>query len=147
RGHAGVALDPPEILRAEYAWADPPVIALGFRDDDGRLTACFVASNKDEHGPLKVHIMGWETDEDLLDLLGLFRSLSDQVQRIELVEPHSIQLQDLIDKPVRGHEPHEVGPPPLGSALAWYQVRVLDLPVCVSARHWPGPPVEFDLVL
>ena len=64
-----------------------------------------------------------------------------------MVEPAGIQLQDLIDRPIRGAEPDDPDHKAWHTAMAWYQLRILDLPACVAARTWPGDEVPFDVVL
>lgn len=147
RRHGSVTLDPPEVLRVELGWVEEPYFGFGFRAGDGRLTACLVGKNDGEHGPFKVDLFAYEDDDDLRDLLGLLRSLSAQLHRVQMVEPAGIQLQDLIDRPIRDAEPDTPGHKPWHTAMAWYQLRILDLEACVPARTWSGDEVQFDLVL
>ena len=147
RRHGSVALDPPEVLRSELGWVEEPYFGFGFRAGDGRLTACRVGKNDGEHGPYKVDLFAYEDDDDLRDLLGLLRSLSAQLHVVQMVEPAGIQLQDLIDRPIRGAEPDDPDHKAWHTAMAWYQLRILDLGACVAARTWPGDEVRFDLVL
>lgn len=147
RRHGSVTLDPAGVLRTELLWVEEPYFGFGFRASDGRLTACIVGTNAGEHGPFKVELFAYEDDDDLRDLLGLLRSLSAQIHRVQMVEPAGIQLQDLIDRPIRGAEPDDPNHKPWHTAMAWYQLRILDLQACVEARTWPGDEVRFDLVL
>ncbi len=147
RPHGGVALDPTEALRAELGFVDDPYLGLGFRDDAGHLTACMVGTNTGEHGPYRIGLLAYEGLADLLDLLGLLRTLSAQVHEVRMDEPAGIQLQDLIATPIRGSEPDDPGQGIRHQAAAWYQLRILDLAAVVSARSWPGPEVAFDMVL
>jgi hypothetical protein len=146
RRHGSVTLDPPEVLEAEAAFVDDPYLGLGFRRD-GRLSACLMGTLKDENGPLRVALFAYEDDDDLRDLLGLLRSLSDQVHSVVMPEPPGIQLQDVVDRPIRGVDPEDASVSPWLSAIAFYQARILDLPACIGARSWPGEPVAFDLTL
>ena len=146
RRHGGVTLDPPEVFDAEVHFTEDPFFGMGFRRD-GRLTACVLGTLKDEHGPLRVSVFGYEDDDDLRDLLGLLRSLSDQVHRVLMPEPPGIQLQDVVDRPIRTGEPDAPGFRPWHHAMAWYQARILDLERCIAARTWTGEPVELDLTL
>lgn len=147
RVHGGIAFAPPESLRAEMGFVEDPYLGLGFRADDGRLTACAIGTNRDEHGPFRIDLCAYETHEDLGDLLGLLRSLSAQLHHVEMDEPPGIQLQDLLDRPIRGREPGMPGFRSGRPTMAWYQLRALDLGRCVAARRWPGEEVSFDLVL
>jgi GNAT superfamily N-acetyltransferase len=147
RTHGGVRLDPPEAARAELGWMDDPYLGLGFRAADGRLRAAMVGTNSGEYGPYRIAAIAYETMDDLRDLLGLLRSLSAQIHRVALVEPAGVQVQDLLDRPLRGSELLDLDRQPPHTLMAWAQLRILDLDACVAARHWPGPPVSFDLTL
>lgn len=149
RTHGGVCLDPPELALGELAMTDDPYLGLGLRGDDGRLTALVVGTNADENGPYKVTLTAYETYDDLVDVMGLLRSLSAQIHRVVLAEPPGIQLQDLLDRPIRGNDVLQVEPGGRvhHTATGWYQLRILDLEACVAARSWPGAEVAFDLDL
>ncbi len=147
RPHGGVALAPPEVMRAELGFFDDPYLGLGFRDGAGNLTACMVGTNGAEHGPYRIDLLAYEDLDDLRDLLGLVRSLSAQIHEVRMDEPAGIQLQDLLETPIRGSEPDDPAQGPRGHAVAWYQLRILDLAAVVAARSWPGPEVAFDLTL
>lgn len=147
RTHGGVRLDVPEATRAELGWMEDPFLGLGFRAADGRLRAAMVGTNASEYGPYRIAHLAYETLDDLRDLLGLLRSLSAQVHRVALVEPPGIQIQDLLDLPLRGSELLDLDRQPPHTLMSWAQLRILDLQACVAARHWPGEPVAFDLTL
>lgn len=147
RSHGEVRLDRPQAVRAELDWFEDPFLGFGFRDDAGRLRACLAGTCAAENGPFRVGLLAYVDDADLHDLLGLLRSLSAQIRRVCLVEPARIQVQDLLDRPIRSHDLLEPDHRPPHSAMAWYQLRILDLEACVAARRWPGEEVAFDLVL
>ncbi|MGV3759748.1 MAG: GNAT family N-acetyltransferase [Actinomycetota bacterium] len=147
RSHGGVRLSPPEAIQAELAWFEDPYLGLGFRAEDGRLRAAMVGTNASEYGPYRIALIAYETLEDLRDLLGLLRSLSAQIHRVALVEPAGVQVQDLLDRPLRGSELLDLDRQPPHTLMAWAQLRILDLETCAAARRWPGEPVSFDLVL
>lgn len=131
RGHGGVAIPSAAMRRAELEWADNG-FGLGYRDDDGTLTHFVWMSVKGEHGPYRVHQWAWQDVEQLRELLGVIRSLGDQVRWVSIPEPWCLQLQTLIDKPGRqylltkGTEHHYKV-----DADAWWQARILDLPACM----------------
>lgn len=147
RTHGGVSLTPPETARAELGFMADPFLGLGFRTGDGRLRAAMVGTNGGEHGPYRIAAMAYETLADLRDLLGLLRSLSAQVHQVAMVEPAGVQVQDLLDHPIRGRELLDLARQPSHTAMSWAQLRLLDLAACVAARRWPGEPVTFDLTL
>ncbi|MGF1596664.1 MAG: hypothetical protein ACFCVK_06990 [Acidimicrobiales bacterium] len=145
--HGRVTLAAPEIMRAELRWVDKP-FGLGYRDDTGRLSHFVYGSADDEHGPYRIRFMGYEHDGQLLELLRLLRELGDQVATVVLDEPPGVQLQDLVATPLRDRlrttgSTHATGT----VALAWMQLRILDLEACIGARRWSGPEVAFDLRL
>lgn len=147
RGHGGVRLDPPDALRAETGWVEDPYLGLGFRAADGRLRAAMVGTNASEYGPYRIALLAFESLEDLRDLLGLLRSLSAQIHQVALVEPSGVQIQDLLDRPLRRSELLDLDRRPPHTFMSWAQLRILDLGACVAARRWPGEPVSFDLTV
>lgn len=147
RSHGGVALDSAAVYQAELAWVSSG-FGLGFRSDQGELTDFVYCTAKGEEGPYRVEAMAYRDAAGLLELLGVLRSLGDQVRGLLIMEPPELQLQDVIRHPnrqrivTRGTD-FAAG----GSAHAWWQLRILDLSACVGARIWPGPPVRFNLEL
>lgn len=145
--HGRVALHAPGYTRAEARWFDPWV-GLGFRDEDGTLTHAMWGQAKGEHGPLVIEWMVWRDGADLLELLGLVRGLGDQYRVATLQEPAEVSLRDVLDQPGRATFQTEGGTHAMGvRSLSWWQARALDLPSCVAARPWPGPPVACTVVL
>jgi predicted acetyltransferase len=147
RPHGSLTLDPPEIVKAEFKWIENP-FALGYRDDDGRLTHFLIGPTKGENGPYTVWHTAYETPHQLLELLRLLRELSDQVASVVVMEPPEIQLQDLVAQPIRqrirtSKSEHET----VQRSTAFWQIRILDLTACVAAYSWPGPELAFNLSL
>ena len=144
--HGRVTLDAPDLMTAEWGFIEHP-FALGYRDGD-RITHFVAGSLKEENGPLVIQFLSYETGEQLLELLRLLHELGDQVHSVEMMEPPHLQLHPLIDVPNRQRSrsrksTHETGT----RAATWWQLRVLDVPTVVAARHWIGPPLEFDVVV
>jgi predicted acetyltransferase len=147
RSHGGIRLDSLDMLSAELAW-ESPSFGLGFRDANGQLTHFIWGKAKGESGPYQVNAFAYHDTDQLFELLGLIKSLGDQVRSVDLMEPAEIQIQDLIRHPNRQRivtrkTDFEVG----GRSQAWWQARILDLSACVAARSWGGPPVVFNLEL
>ena len=135
RGHGSVVLDPMATISAEMAWTENPV-ALGYRAADGRLTHFVLGSMKGEHGPYVVDLLVYEEPPQLLELLGLLRSLGDQVDLVTVTdEPAGVQLQDLIRTPFRQRRSARLtgGSGALHEAIAEQQDRILDLRRCIGA--------------
>lgn len=147
RLHGGVALDSATVYRAELGWTSPG-FGLGFRSDDGELTHFVYCKTKGEDGPYSVEAIAYRDTEQLMELLGVLRSLGDQVRAVDLMEPPELQLQDVIRHPnrqrilTRGTD-FAAG----GRAHAWWQLRILNLDACVGARVHRGPSVRFNLTL
>ncbi|WP_158412338.1 sterol carrier protein domain-containing protein [Ilumatobacter nonamiensis] len=143
--HGAVTLDGDAWQRAEISWIEDP-IALGYRDETGELTHFLAGSLKEEHGPLDISMLAYRTIEELMELLRLLRELGDQVRSVVMNEPPMVQLQVLLDTPMR-HRPQTRLPGSESSYVAWWQLRILDLAACVAARRWEGEPIAFDLRL
>ncbi len=147
RSHGGIRLDSTNMLTAELAW-ESPSFGLGFRDPSGQLTHFVWGKTKGESGPYQVGALAYRDTDQLFELLGMIKSLGDQVRSVDLMEPPEIQIQDLIRHPNRQRivtrkTDFEVG----GRSHAWWQARILDLDACVAARRWSGEPIRFNLAL
>lgn len=149
RPHGAVRLDPAELVVAELGFREHP-FGLGYRDpEDGRLTHVVLGSRLDEYGPYRVDWFLAEAPHQFLELLGILRSLGDQVATVDVPEPPAVQIQDLLREPLRqtrvvrqaGRQGASFG------ALAWRQWRILDLAAVVAAVSTPAPPVTFGLRL
>ena len=147
RHHCAVTLDSPTSLGAEIAWANHP-FTLGYRDDSGRLTHFLSGDLANENGPFKLHFVIYETPEQLMELLRLLRELGDQIHAVKIPEPPELSLQTLLDAPVRQRSRSRKSELASGiESLAWWQLRVLDVPACVAARRWSGEAFAFTLEL
>lgn len=140
--HGMVTLDAPRSVEAELGFSEHP-FALGYREG-GRVTHFLAGSLDDEHGPFRVTMVAYETGAQLLELLRLLHELGDQIYTVTMTEPAHVQLGQLIETPARQRarsrrSDHET----VTRAVAWWQLRVLDLAAVVAAHTWPGDPVEF----
>ena len=148
RRHGSCNIDSPELTRADMQWGENG-FGLGYADDSGELTHHLWCTAKEaEHGPYSVFWTAYRTREEFLELLGLLRSFEDQIRSVELREPPGIQLQDLLRKPFKSRQitrrsPHENRM----TASAYWQVRILDLPGCLSRTSLDAERVRFNLVL
>ena len=68
---------------------------LGF-DTNGKLSHFIWVTTKEAHGPYRVEWLGYENGEQLIELLALLKSLSDQLYSVKMVEPPEIQVQSLL---------------------------------------------------
>ncbi len=143
--HGSVNLMPERLLEAEVGFDEKP-FGLGYRDADGTLTHFVFGRMTGENGPFDVTWIAYRSIEQLRELLRLLRELGDQVRSASVFEPAHVQMQTLIREPFRDRQrtrssANEAG----GSAIAWWQMRILDLSVCVGALSVPGDGVEFNL--
>lgn len=133
RAHGGVTIPSVPLRRAERSW-DEGAFGLGFRDADGILTHYLWCTTKGEHGPYDVREWAWQTTDQLLELLGVLRSLGDQVRTVIVPEPAQAQLRVLVTHPGRQTITRRQGDHRYESkASAWWQARILDLPRCIAA--------------
>ncbi|MDP6374424.1 MAG: GNAT family N-acetyltransferase [Pseudomonadales bacterium] len=147
RSHGGVILHPPEIIKAELQFSEQG-FGLGYREG-GQITHFIWIHAKDvEHGPYRVTGIAYQTHAQLTELLALIKSLGDQVSVVQLWEPPDVQLQTLLRQPFRNRRNSAKSDYANEHfAEAWWQLRILDVAACVSARSWIGSPLEFNLRL
>ena len=146
RSHGSAVLDSVTVFKAELGFGENG-FGLGYRDTDGALTHFMWLDPDDNaaHGPYRVKFMGYKKPEQILELLGLLKSLSDQIYSVSIIEPPELQLQALLKRPFRSRDLSK------GSkhqsefrALAWWQTRILDLPACVRALSDATLDLEFE---
>ena len=144
--HGAVDLLPPEITRAEMEW-HKNTFGLGYREN-GALTHFFVAHcDGVESGPYIVDWMVYHSIGQFRELLALIRGLGDQVRQLRMREPRDIQLQSLTRKPFQLFQiTANTKNQSRASAVAYWQMRILDLPACVAAVRTTNP-LEFNLTL
>ncbi|MEQ8693562.1 MAG: GNAT family N-acetyltransferase [Pseudomonadales bacterium] len=145
--HGGVALDPVPLLCAELGFHTHS-FGLGYSGKDGKVSHFVWLNPEGERGPYRVLFMAYQSTDQLLELLGLLKSLADQVYSCILREPPELQLQSLLARPLRHqaltkngkHQNHI-------RSLAWWQARILDLPAVVSTFDDLANTIAFNLVL
>ncbi|MBO6657843.1 MAG: GNAT family N-acetyltransferase [Pseudomonadales bacterium] len=146
--HGAVDLHPAESVRFELKSTDKP-FGLGYYDGpDGRLSHFIWGERKGEYGPYDITIRAYQNREQLMELLTLVKSLADQVSSISTLEFGEFQLQDLLNQPFRTRRSTKGGNyAQLLEAVAFWQIRILDLEACLAKTHLPGPGVRFNLEL
>jgi len=130
---------------AELQW-ESKFIGLGCRNADGLLTHHMWYSPSGERGPHRVSWLCYRNGQELMELLGLIRSLGDQVDLMIMEEPPHIQFQDLMKTPMRSMrmlsgEGKRVGI----RAFSYTQARILDLPGVLRKTSLPRGEVMFNL--
>ncbi|NQY57105.1 MAG: GNAT family N-acetyltransferase [Ilumatobacteraceae bacterium] len=141
--HGAVRLHSAEQFAAEWGFTDDR-IALGYRGPNGAVSHFLVGSLKAEYGPFRVRWLIAHDDAQVLDLLRLLRELADQFHAVKMAEPAGVQLQALLDQPMRQRSrTKDAAAATSTDAIAWWQARILDLEACAASVCWPGEPVEF----
>ena len=103
---------------------------------------------KGEHGPYRITLRAYQTREQLFELLALIKSLGDQISSFRMLEFGEFQLQDLLEQPFRNARIRAGSEHTMRSrALAYWQLRILDLGACVARTRLPGSPLRFNLEL
>lgn len=130
---------------AELQWESKSV-GLGCRDTDGLLTHHVWYTPSGERGPHRVSWLCYRSGRELLELLGLIRSLGDQVDLMTMEEPPHIQFQDLMKTPMRSMRMLAGDGKRVGMrAFSYTQARILDLPGVLAKTSLPRGEVAFNL--
>ena len=149
RGHGSCNLLPPEFTQAEMTWPNQ-AFGLGYQDgSNGEMTHSFWCRVKEsEHGPYRIEWMSFQTPEQFLELMALIHNLGDQVRLVEMREPPGIQIQDLIEQPLKQRQVSEGAKfESRTHAVAYWQMRMCDLFGCLERSHLRGDEVRFNLSL
>lgn len=148
RAHGACNLDSVENTRCEMD-EHRKGFGLGYRDAEGGITHYVWFTEADgESGPYRVGSMAYQTTAQFRELMALVRGLGDQVRQVKMPEPPGIQLQDLLEQPLRHRDITERSRFEAHShAVAYTQTRILDLPGCLARTHLPCAPVRFNLRL
>lgn len=149
RKHGSVSLTPSAITRSDVLEVERG-FALGFFDgaEGGLSHHVWFDVHSAAHGPYRARWMAYETAEQYMELLGVIRSLGDQVRSVIVYEPSGIQFQEFLRHPIQHRMMTRQSRFELGiDSLAWWQMRVCDLGGCLANTHLPGESVRFNLVL
>jgi predicted acetyltransferase len=146
--HGSAILSTPELVRAEIRWTEKP-FGLGYFDGpDNSLSHFIWGEMKGEHGPYEITARAYRNTDDLMELLALIKSLGDQVSSFRMLEFGEFQLQDLLAQPFRTRRGSKGGSHEQGfTAIAFWQLRILNLEACLQKTHLVGQPVTFNLRL
>lgn len=149
RRHGAIHLHPAALTRAEML-DTRGAFGLGYRDGPGGSLSHLVwcGAHGMERGPVVVRWLVYHDREQLHELLALLKGLGDQIRLVTMVEPPGVQLQDLIQWPFKQRQITEKSPfEATARAMAWWQIRILDLAGCLARTHLPGPELRFNLRL
>jgi len=147
RRHGSVNLLHPGLTKADISWASHG-FGLGY-EQDGTLTHFLFCDTKDvEYGPYTVWFSAYQNHTQLLDLLGIIKSLGDQVHSVHMHEPPGIQMQDFLKNPFRLRRKTEKGKYASRiRAHAYFQYRMLNVEACLQKTRIPCEPLRFNLSL
>ena len=136
--HGSVCLSPPRLFRAELGFEEN-AFGLGYRSDGALTHFVWLSGSDTERGPYTVDWIGYQNSAQLMQLLSLLKSLADQVYSLSLIEPPELQLQALLERPLR-HRDVSKGSKHAAQhrSLAWWQMRILDLQACIGAYTGRG---------
>ncbi len=149
RSHGSCNLNPPKITKAAML-STKNGFGLGYCDNStNELTHHFwCGADNVEQGPYNIEWITFQTREQFLELMALIKSLGDQVHLVKMQEPPGIQLQDLLEKPLRQYRVTEKSRfQSIMQAAAYWQVRICNLSECMAQTHLPGDKVRFNLRL
>lgn len=143
----GVTFKSPTATRCETIRKNQ--FGYGFRDEaTGELTHYMWCRATDRGmGPYQATLV-YSVFDQLLELLGVIKSLGDQVRLFRVFEPPGIQFQDLISRPFLRVSMSKDSQFQTGiRCFAASQVRICDLAACIRATRIESSPVSFNLQL
>jgi predicted acetyltransferase len=150
RGHGSCNLTPPTFTQSEMLYTHGG-FGLGYCDGaNGELTHhVWCGCHGDmERGPYEIQWMAFQTPEQFLELLAVIRNLGDQVRLVKMRELPGIQMQDLLDKPLKHREVTEKSKFEVGvDSLAYWQMRICDVAACLAKTHLRCSELRFNLSL
>ncbi len=135
RWHGGCVYDDISVTRGHMKHGKA-AMGFGFEDEAGELTHHVWLQPKGENGPDRLVWMAWQTRQQLWELMGLLKGMSDQVIGLRMRDPAGVQLQDLQRRPFRSwlaRRKGEMDDDPIH--VAWWQLRICDLPAAVAAMR------------
>ena len=148
--HGQVKISDARRIRYEMNFNEEAFV-LGYRDGSDDAISHFIALSPDgkgQHGPYLVWIISWSTREQFLELLGVLKSLGDQVHGFRIQDQQGISMLDLVDRPFTWYRVTRDSPFQKRTlAVSSMQNRVCDLPRCVEAVSLPGADLAFNLQL
>ena len=146
--HGNCSLTPPEITRSEMMWTQKG-FGLGYYDGpDGTLSHHIWCKAREEHGPYTVNWFSYQSYDQLMELLALIKQWGDQVHLVNMDEPSGLQMQDLINQPFRHRNiSRQSKYENKMTALAYWQIRMLDIQGCLAHTHLHSGDLIFNLKL
>jgi len=150
KSHGAVSMSPSALTRSEIMEGGPKCFGFGYRDGQGGSLSHLVWFSADDvsHGPYTVLFMAYRSGSEFLELMQMIKGLGDQVDRVSMLEPAHLMMQDLVEQPLRQYRVTRRTELETGiRASAWWQSRILDLEACVALMHLPGVDLHINLQL
>jgi len=148
--HGSVDLHHSNITRADLHFGSNR-FGLGFEHPEtNELTHFLWCSTKNvASGPYDLRCLAFQNRQQFLELMAVIQSLGDQVNLVTFEEPAGIQMQDFMVTPFyRGRISRKTDFATMNRAVAYWQLRICDLPACLEKTHLPGSDqVRFNLTL
>ncbi len=147
RRHGSATVGPPDFTRMRVTKPEKS-FGLGYRGDDGRITHHFWCHTEGgPEGPWGIAWVSYETYEQLTELFLLIKGLGDQVRTFVITQPPQVQMQDILQRPLRtqtyrAESKHKTGI----IAKAYWQLRINDVAACIAKTH-AREEVAFNLRL
>ena len=146
-GHGFINIDPPEIFHAEMLWSKNG-FGLGFKKDEKLSHYIWFCTDDTENGPYEVQWMSYGSWEQFMELMGIIKSMEEQVRSINMKEPPFIQLQDFIEKPFLQRALSRKSKFECRmESIAYQQLRICRLKEAIEAVSYEGEPFLFNLNL
>ncbi len=148
REHGYVTFPDPKMTHKDQC--DPRKgFGLGYVDETtNEITHHLWVKEKGEHGPYQVSWLAYRSPEEFIELMGVIRSLGDQVRMVSMTQPANIQIQDLLNGPLQNRmTTHKSRFETFLKSNAYWQNRINDLPACLAQTHLSGPTTQFNLEL
>jgi hypothetical protein len=147
KGHGSCNVFSSELTQIEMA-DTPKGFGFGYYDGKELTHHVWLSNQGGEHGPVVMYWSAFQTYQQFLELLSLVKSIGDQFHLVKMREPPGIQLQDLIEQPFKYQRmTRQARFECRARALAYWQLRILDLKGCIEKTHLQGAPVRFNLEL
>lgn len=147
KGHGFVQINPPEVFRAEMIWSKNG-FGLGYRKDGKLSHYIWFAPEDVENGPYVVQWMSYNDWTEFMELMGIIKSLEEQLRSVRIKEPAFIQLQDFIEKPfLQRALTRKSKFEGRMEFIAYQQMRICRLKEAIEAVSYEGRPFAFNLSL
>ncbi len=148
RKHGSLSFHLPQVTRAEILWAKAG-FGYGYYNKKGELTHhIWMNGIGKEQGPFNVWWMSYTNYNQLKELMALLKSFAEQINLVTIHEPPDIQMQDLLIKPFHYRQiTNKSKYENTTRAIAYWQMRILDLKKCLAKTHLDCRSFKFNLEL